>query len=742
MKKIINISLLIVLALTTPIYANTSKGRYIIINNESTDPYTTQTTGNFRNQKNINKSKQKTSTPYAIDKVLPEPENAKLYQSAKLDQSKTENNKSLKTNRKFKTFNFKNNQYETINTDLKYRGKKVEVWVYENQISDAQAIRIGQEFDNNIYPLMTKKFGEESDVDNNGKINIVIYDIKDSYDQTNVYTQGYFNPTDLYDVEGSNKGEVLYIDTYPTMDVTDYYNNQGIENLYPVIVHEFQHMISFSENVIKGYGSSLDTWIDEGLSMAAEQLYTNKPRMDRINYYNKSSSITNGHSLLYWDYNNDTLSNYSLSYLFIEYLNIQVDIGDDIYKEIIQNPNSDYKAIEDVVKKYIDNNMDFGEFMTNFRMALTLNYSTGKYGFKNKEGFNNLQKKIYNGNKTNLRGGGAIVIKSNSSLDIPTNKGNNIVYFGSDEIDKGLENHIKIIGENRYDTSTKISKATFNDKSDAVVLINGKNSSDGLAAGPFASLIEGPILLVEKDYIPNETINEIKRLNPKNIYLIGGTDVVSEKVKYDIQNIIDINLKDIKRIGGVDREETSLLIGKEIAKLSNIENIYIVNGYKGEADAMSILSKACYEKSPILITNGEKFNNYQKDFIQSIEYPDFYFLGGDNVMSDNLLDETEDLFDVEISVIKLYGDDRQETNGVVLDYLYEDNINSLIVCNSNNLIDALCVGVFAGKNNIPVLIATNNLSSEQEDFIKYKTYDTLYEVGGGISSTVINKLIN
>ena len=524
------------------------------------------------------------------------------------------------------------------------------------------------------------------------------------------------------------------------MDVTDYYDNQGIENLYPVIVHEFQHMISFNENAIKGYAVSLDTWIDEGLSMAAEQLYMGEPLMDRINYYNISNSITNGHSLLYWDYDNDTLSNYSLSYLFMEYLNIQADIGDSIYKEIIQNPNSDYKAIEDVVKKYIDNNMDFGEFMTNFRMALTLNYSTGKYGFKNKEGFNNLQKKIYNGNEINLRGGGAVVVKANSSLDIPSNKGDNIVYFGSDEIDKELENHIKIIGENRYDTAAKISKAAFNDKSDAVVLINGKNSSDGLAAGPFASLIDASILLVEKDYIPNETINEIKRLNPKNVYLIGGTDVVSEKVKEDIQNIIDINLKDIKRIGGVDREETSLLIGKEIAKLSNIENIYVVNGYNGEADAMSILSKACNEKSPILITNGKKFNNAQKDFIQSIKYPNFYFLGGDNVMNDNLLDEAESLFDVEISVIKLYGDDRQETNGIVLDYFYDDNINSLIVCKSNNLIDALCVGVFAGKNNIPVLIATNNLSSTQEEVVKYKTYDTLYEVGGGISSTVINKL--
>ena len=48
-----------------------------------------------------------------------------------------------------------------------------------------------------------------------------------------------------------------------------------------------------------------------------------------------------------------------------------------------------------------------------------------------------------------------------------------------------------------------------------------------------------------------------------------------------------------------------MLIAKEIKKLYNIENIYVVNGYRGEADAMSILSKACNEKTPILITNPD-----------------------------------------------------------------------------------------------------------------------------------------
>lgn len=734
MKKIISISLLIALVLTTPIYANTSKGNYIIINNESTDPYTTQTTGNFQNQKNINKSKQKTSIPYAIDQVLPKPENVELY------QAKTKNSKSTKTTRQFTTINFKNNQEEKIIANLKYSGEKVDIWVHQDQISDAQAIRIGKEFDNNIYPLMTTNFGEESDLDKNNKINILIYDIKDNFEDTNVFTQGYFNPMDLYDVEGSNKGEVLYIDTYPTMDVTDFYGNQGIENLYPIIVHEFQHMINFNESSIKGNKGSLDTWIDEGLSMAAEQVYTNKPRMDRINYYNQSNSITNGHSLLYWDYYGDTLSNYSLSYLFMQYLNIQAGVGEGIYKEIIQNPNSNYKAIEYVIKKYIDPNISFGEFMTDFRMALTLNQSTGKYGFKNKEGFNQLQKKIYIGNEIDLRGGGAVVVRANSSLEIPNDKGDDIVYVGSDDIDKINKNHIKIIGENRYDTAAKISKEAFKDKSDAVILINGNKSSDGLSAGPFASSINASMLLVEENNIPEETIKEIKRLNPSKVYIIGGKSSISENVINELDEIISIKNEDIIRIAGNDREETSLLIAKEIQKISDIEDVYIVNGYKGEADAMSILSKACSEYNPILVTNGNELSEEQKEFVKSTKYPNFYFIGGYSSINENLVCQIESLIDVEVDLIRIYGDNRQNTNADVLDYFYDDNINSLIVCKSDNLIDALCVGAFAGKNNIPVLIATNNLSNEQEFTVKSKNYDTLYEVGGGISSAVINKL--
>jgi hypothetical protein len=60
-------------------------------------------------------------------------------------------------------------------------------------------------------------------------------------------------------------------------------------------------------------------WLNEGLSMAAEHMLYG-PLYSRINYFSDSQYIRDGHSLFYWDSYGDVLSNYSLSYLFIQYL--------------------------------------------------------------------------------------------------------------------------------------------------------------------------------------------------------------------------------------------------------------------------------------------------------------------------------------------------------------------------------------------------------------------------------------
>ena len=129
--------------------------------------------------------------------------------------------------------------------------------------------------------------------------------------------------------------------------------------------------------------------------------------------------------------------------MFGQYIKIQANQGDRIFKEILTDPNNDYKAVENVAKKYIDPNMTFGKLMTNFRIALLLKEPTGLYGFKGDPFFDSLEKKVFTGNTANLRGGGAVVTTYNSAegLEMPSDKGQDIAYTllgeeqGGEEVD-------------------------------------------------------------------------------------------------------------------------------------------------------------------------------------------------------------------------------------------------------------------------------------------------------------------
>lgn len=415
-------------------HAITTGQGYVIINNESTDGDGTAYTGSFKiNNKNYTFNKQIKSSAYKMDYVKP-------FNIAKNKTSKFRRN-TLSTSsfavgdsKSFWVANIESDYDYQITAKLLYSGTNSNVWVYNNQITTADAQKLGQEFDTKIKPMVNTNFGMESDVDGNGKVNILCYDIQDGFSGTGGYVAGYFNPYDLYDLPDSNQMEVFNIDTYPTMGLG---SGKDVSQAYSTLAHEFQHMVNFNRTAfIKGSTTQMDTWLDEGLSMAAEQIYTGSPLTDRIDYYNYSDSITNGHSLLYWDDYGDVLSNYSLSYLFFQYLKLQAGQGDKIFKEILDNPNNDYRAVGAVIQKYIDPNMTFGKFMTSFREALLLKQATGLYGFKGEPAFDALNPKIYSGYGTDLHGGGAVVKVTDLPFTAPTDKDSNITYtLLGDDID-------------------------------------------------------------------------------------------------------------------------------------------------------------------------------------------------------------------------------------------------------------------------------------------------------------------
>ncbi|MBA2263554.1 MAG: cell wall-binding repeat-containing protein [Chloroflexi bacterium] len=93
----------------------------------------------------------------------------------------------------------------------------------------------------------------------------------------------------------------------------------------------------------------------------------------------------------------------------------------------------------------------------------------------------------------------------------------------------------RIAGADRYTTAVALSAATFAaDSVSNVYVATGASYPDGLAAGPVAGANGAPLLLVGNS-LPASVAAELRRLDPANVLIIGGTGVVSDTVRSQIR---------------------------------------------------------------------------------------------------------------------------------------------------------------------------------------------------------------
>ncbi len=411
-----------------PVYT----GNVLLVSNESESANTTEYTGTLSSDYLPSGDILPKNLPieaYAINPEIPLPDDVDL--SMKMRPDLVEAGFELAavgSTRSFHVRNFKTNSNYQITATLQYIGETCEIWVENpSEITVSKATQLGQEFDSVIYPLVTEYFYTPSDVNGDGRVAILCFDIQDDFDNTGAYVGGYFSSGDLFNTSTSNKMEIFYIDTYPTMHYPAS-NPVDVSRAYSTLVHEFQHMVNFNRNYFVEKGSSMPTWLNEGLSMAAEHIYKGT-LTSRISYYNYATSIKNGQSLLYWNDNGDVLANYSLSYLFLQYVRTQGGGDPAIFRDILLDSCNDQRAVTAALAKR-GINIGFGDLMTAFRIALLLKKPTGLYGFRGDSSFDGITVSYYTGGAKNLRGGSAVFKTINPSFTDPGNSGSSIQYVG------------------------------------------------------------------------------------------------------------------------------------------------------------------------------------------------------------------------------------------------------------------------------------------------------------------------
>jgi len=346
---------------------------------------------------------------------------------------------------KFWATNFKTNANYRVDAELLYTGTYCEIWAEKGSgvtVTDARAI--ADEYDNKIYQKMISAFSSSVNYrgysfpntmsfadwsgDNNGKLCILLLDIKDNYqkDVNEAYVAGYFWGGNFLNGASSNLRDMIYIDTNPGLN-----SESAVEEAYRTLAHEMQHLMNFVTSYAVGRSAYMDTWIDEGLSSAAEYVYSGDHSTDRIDWFKYNGGdydnfLDRGNNFFVWDNHEEItyaiMDDYSTVYLFFQWLRLQSG-GTAIYKNIISSPHYDHQAVVNSINGY----SDWDTLLKTWLAANYINASSGAYGYKGEAAFNEMKAPTAPTGVTslNLYPGEAVYSKASTNPN-PSGQGPNI----------------------------------------------------------------------------------------------------------------------------------------------------------------------------------------------------------------------------------------------------------------------------------------------------------------------------
>lgn len=221
-----------------------------------------------------------------------------------------------------------------------------------------------------------------------------------------------------------------------------------------------------------------------------------------------------------------------------------------------------------------------------------------------------------------------------------------VIVGGQSSISSSVESRLKkedikvtrIAGSDRFDTSDKLSQevSRLSKKSNQAILVNGYKNIDALSVSSLATKEELPILLNGRNALNMSVKNRLKQMNVNKVYIIGGNNSISSDVEKELKGM-QIS---VVRLSGTDRYETSANIAKYAYK--DFDEAIIASG-ENPVDALAASTLTGKKEAPILLTNRNKIPKSIKKIIEDMDIGKITIVGGENSITDNVMDDMEDM---------------------------------------------------------------------------------------------------
>lgn len=187
-------------------------------------------------------------------------------------------------------------------------------------------------------------------------------------------------------------------------------------------------------------------------------------------------------------------------------------------------------------------------------------------------------------------------------------------------------------GLDRYETAALIS-GDF-ESADVVYVATGVDYPDALAGAARAGSLDGPVLLVKPDRVPQVTAAELERLGPESIVALGGPVAISEDM---VDQLGDYG--DVSRVAGDNRYETAAELAKD---WDTSQDIFVATG-QNWPDALAGAARAGATDSPVLLVKSDLIPAATWAELERLDPGRIFVLGGPLAIGPEVLDRMRTL---------------------------------------------------------------------------------------------------
>jgi putative cell wall-binding protein len=199
----------------------------------------------------------------------------------------------------------------------------------------------------------------------------------------------------------------------------------------------------------------------------------------------------------------------------------------------------------------------------------------------------------------------------------------------------------RVAGANRYETAAAVSRASFSPGVPVAYVATGATFADALPGGAAAGRQAGPILLTDGELLSRATRDELARLRPARIVVLGGPSVVSTFVYYQL--VPYATGGSVQRLAGPDRYATAVAISRATTA-PGPRVVYLATGATFP-DGLAGTAPAVRDGGPLLLTGSASLPAAVAAEIARLDPARVVVLGSSGVVSGNVINQLRSILD-------------------------------------------------------------------------------------------------